>query len=128
MWTVDRQKRLNELEKENQILEQEIKKLRELKWVPTSQFAIRIDKENERLEKENKSLELELRDTERDLEHRDTILSIMYDLVRSKEVTDERKIRIIKKVIDVESWAEWTYKRKDEDVENFFKRIFKPYL
>lgn len=79
------------------------------------------------LEDENKKLKEEIEKL-RVLKHRDTILSIMYDLVRSKEVTDERKIRIIRKVIDVESWAAWTYKRKDEDVENFFKRIFKPYL
>lgn len=83
-------------------------------------------KKCEKYIRENKKLNKELKEVERDLEHRDTILSVMYDLVRSEEVSDKRKLLIIKKVIDVESWAERTYKRKDKDVENFFRRIFRP--
>lgn len=57
----------------------------------------------ENLLRDYKILKEELREERETLAHRDTILSIMYDLVRNKEVTDERKIRIIRKVIDVES-------------------------
>lgn len=71
-------------------------------------------------------LEKEMQETQKTLDHRDTVLSIMYDLVRDNSIPDDRKIRIIMKITSVEAGDD--FYEKDEDVINFYKRIFRPYL
>lgn len=68
------------------------------------------------LEKENK-------ENKETLEHRDSVLSIMYDLVRSENSINEYIIEMIKAVIDEEVWAELT-KRQRELVKAFWDREF----
>ena len=68
------------------------------------------------LEKENK----ELQGT---LEHRDSILSVMWDLVRTTITTDEDIIKMIKAVVDVECWAPIS-KKEEKLVEKFWNREF----
>lgn len=63
---------------------------------------------NEQYDKVNR-LKDELEETKETLWHRDSVLSIMYDLVRS-EVPDWYKIEIIKAVINVECWSDETGK------------------
>lgn len=57
------------------------------------------------LERENYELKAENKELKRDLEHRDTILSIMYDLVRCKYIGFETRLEIIKAVVDLETGA-----------------------
>lgn len=66
---------------------------------------------------------MEMTDMQRTLEHRDSILSIMYDLVRSENSINEYIIEMIKAVIDEEVWAELT-KRQRELVKAFWNREF----
>lgn len=57
------------------------------------------------------------------LEHRDSVLSVMWDLVRTTITTDKDIIEMIKAVIDVECWA--PISKKDEKlVEKFWNREF----
>ncbi len=65
---------------------------------------------------------LENKELQNTLQHRDSVLSIMYDLVRS-EVPDWYKIEIIKAVINVECWSDDTEKDK-KLVEKFWNREF----
>jgi len=65
---------------------------------------------------------LENKELQNTLQHRDSVLSIMYDLVRS-EVPDWYKIEIIKAVINVECWSDNTEKDK-KLVEKFWNREF----
>lgn len=76
---------------------------------------------NEQYDKVNR-LKDELEETKETLWHRDSVLSIMYDLVRS-EVPDWYKIEIIKAVINVECWSDETGKDK-KLVEKFWNREF----
>ena len=65
-------------------------------------------------------------DLERTLEHRDVILSIIYDLVRNCNVKNRIKLLMIKAVIDVEVWKdikELTPMEK-EMFDRFWKRDF----
>ena len=68
----------------------------------------------------NKEKKTEL---ERTLEHRDSILSIIYDLVRSCNVKNRIKLLMIKAVIDVECWNDLTPMQK-ELFDRFWKRAF----
>ena len=68
------------------------------------------------LEKENKELK-------RDLEHRDTILSIMYDLVRDWYIDADSKLVIIKAVVDIEVGADVT-EFQTQLAEMFYHRGF----
>lgn len=65
---------------------------------------------------------LENKELQNTLQHRDSVLSIMYDLVRS-EVPDWYKIEMIKDVIDCEVWRELTDKQK-KLVDKFWNREF----
>jgi hypothetical protein len=56
----------------------------------------------EELKRENRKLKIELKENQETLEHRDSILSIMYDLVRSENSIYEYIIEMIKAVIDEE--------------------------
>ena len=76
---------------------------------------------NEQYDKVNR-LKDELEEAKETLWHRDSVLSIMYDLVRS-EVPDWYKIEIIKAVINVECWSDNTEKDK-KLVEKFWNREF----
>ena len=60
----------------------------------------RVKQECHYLEKENYELKKELKDIEKTLGNRDTILSIMYDLVRNEDIPDDMKIWIIKIVVN----------------------------
>lgn len=132
--------------REEEIKQLEIYKIhwRDLYWEECEKNK-KLEEKNKRLEKENfvmrdrlkfwykwvtreeiEEVEKEIQETQKTLDHRDTVLSIMYDLVRNNSVPDDRKIRIIKKITSVEAWDD--FYEKDEDVINFYKRIFKPYL
>jgi hypothetical protein len=56
----------------------------------------------EELKRENRKLKIKLKENQRTLEHRDSVLSIMYDLVRTTITADEDIIKMIEAVIDVE--------------------------
>lgn len=77
----------------------------------------------DRLQQHLLMLSMEMTDTQRTLEHRDSILSIMYDLVRSENSIYEYIIEMIKAVIDEEVWAELT-KRQRKLVKAFWNREF----
>ena len=77
----------------------------------------------DRLQQHLLMLSMEMTDMQRTLEHRDSILSIMYDLVRSENSINEYIIEMIKAVIDEEVWAELT-KRQRELVKAFWNREF----
>lgn len=68
----------------------------------------------------NKEKKTEL---ERTLEHRDSILSIIYDLVRSCNIKNRIKLLMIKAVVDVECWNDLTPMQK-ELFDRFWKREF----
>ncbi len=51
-------------------------------------------------------IDTENRNLKRTLEHRDTVLSIMYDLVRNCNMKTRIKLLMIKSVIDVEVWKD----------------------
>lgn len=57
------------------------------------------------------------------LEHRDSVLSVMWDLVRTTITTDKDIIEMIKAVIDCEVWRELTDKQK-KLVDKFWNREF----
>lgn len=77
----------------------------------------------DRLQQHLLMLSMEMTEMQRTLEHRDSILSIMYDLVRSENSINEYIIEMIKAVIDEEVWAELT-KRQRELVKAFWNREF----
>ena len=75
------------------------------------------------LARENKKLKDELEEIKNDLEHRDSILSIMYDLLRS-DLGDYEQLCMIDVVIDVEVWNEPQNKLREELLDRFWKRDF----
>lgn len=68
-------------------------------------------------------LSMEMTDMQRTLEHRDSVLSIMYDLVRSEDLIYDYIIEMIKAVIDCEVWRELTDRQK-KLVDKFWNREF----
>lgn len=64
----------------------------------------------------------ELKEVQEDLWHRDSILSIMYDLIRS-DLTDSYILEIIEAVINVEVWSDLSEKQQ-ELVQRFWNREF----
>lgn len=77
----------------------------------------------DRLQQHLLMLSMEMTEMQRTLEHRDSILSIMYDLVRSENSIYEYIIEMIKAVIDEEVWAELT-ERQRKLVKAFWNREF----
>lgn len=77
----------------------------------------------EELKRENRKLKIELKENERTLEHRDSVLSIMWDLVRTQMSTDADIVKMIEAVIDVECWAHLS-KEKEKLVKAFYNREF----
>lgn len=72
---------------------------------------------------EFKRLRAENKELKRDLEHRDTILSIMYDLVRDWYIDAASKLVIIKAVVDIEAGEEVT-EFQTQLAEMFYHRGF----
>ena len=70
-----------------------------------------------------KSMENQIRKLKETLEHRDSILSIMYDLLRSN-LGDYEQLSMIDVVIDVEVWNEPQNKLREELLDRFWKRDF----
>lgn len=77
---------------------------------------------NEQYDKVNR-LKNELEETKETLWHRDSVLSIMYDLIRDEDLMYDYIIEMIKAVIDCEVWRELTDKQK-KLVEKFWNREF----
>ena len=76
---------------------------------------------NEQYDKVNR-LKDELEETKETLQHRDSVLSIMYDLIRS-DLTDSFILEIIEAVINVEVWSDLSEKQQ-ELVKRFWNREF----
>lgn len=77
---------------------------------------------NEQYDKVNR-LKDELEETKETLWHRDSVLSIMYDLVRDEDLMYDYIIEMIKAVIDVEVWNDLSEKQQ-ELVKRFWNREF----
>lgn len=77
----------------------------------------------EELKRENRKLKIKLKENQRTLEHRDSVLSIMYDLVRTTITADEDIIKMIEAVIDVECWLDISKEQK-KLVKAFYNREF----
>lgn len=75
------------------------------------------------LREENKKLKEEVKELKETLEHRDSVLSIMYDLLRS-DLGDYEQLCMIDVVIDVEVWNEPQNKLREELLDRFRKRDF----
>jgi len=105
-----------------QDLEEEIKNLKLIQETNENQIKNDI-KERDELREENKNLKDELEEIKNDLEHRDSILSIMYDLLRS-DLSDYEQLCMIDVVIDVEVWNEPQNKLREELLDRFWKRDF----
>jgi chromosome segregation ATPase len=73
--------------------------------------------------RECKKLKEELKELEETLEHRDSVLSIMYDLLRS-DLSDYEQLCMIDVVIDVEVWNDPQNKLREELLDRFWKRDF----
>ena len=84
---------------------------------------IYTEEEMQELREENKKLKEELEEIKNDLGHRDSILSIMYDLLRS-DLSDYEQLCMIDVVIDVEVWNEPQNKLREELLDRFWKRDF----
>jgi DNA gyrase/topoisomerase IV subunit A len=97
-----------ELEEENKKLNEKVRFLEEC-----------LDRKEKLNEKYRKEIE-ELKET---LEHRDSVLSIMYDLLRS-DLGDYEQLCMIDVVIDVEVWNEPQNKLREELLDRFWKRDF----
>ena len=76
---------------------------------------------NEQYDKVNR-LKDELEETKETLWHRDSVLSIMYDLIRS-DLTDSFILEMIEAVVDVEVWKDLSEKQQ-ELVKRFWNREF----
>lgn len=101
-------------------LEEENKKLRDLKCVPSNlKTLIRIDKENERLEEENKKLK-------EDLEHRDSFFSIMRDVLENEKLKfDFYELREILYCVVHEECGDYDLSEKElEIVKKFWNREY----
>ena len=68
-------------------------------------------------------LQARIKELEETLEHRDSVLSIMYDLLRS-DLSDYEQLSMIDVVIDVEVWNEPQNKLREELLDRFWKRDF----
>jgi len=77
---------------------------------------------NEQYDKVNR-LKDELEETKETLWHRDSILSIMYDLVRCSYIDYKNIIEMIQAVVDAEVWADTT-KKQQKLVQKFWNREF----
>ena len=77
---------------------------------------------NEQYDKVNR-LKDELEETKDTLWHRDSILSIMYDLVRCSYIDYKNIIEMIQAVVDAEVWADTT-KKQQKLVQKFWNREF----
>jgi len=77
---------------------------------------------NEQYDKVNR-LKDELEETKETLWHRDSVLSIMYDLVRCSYIDYKNIIEMIQAVVDTEVWADTTQKQQ-KLVQKFWNREF----
>ena len=122
------------LEKEYNKLLEENKKLKAELWekIDTIQVLIRekYEEKGEKLElfKENKKLKAELEEVEKDLQHRDSFFSIMYDVLGNENVSSYLLYDIVNAVVKSECWAEEELDEEDLDClkkfwEWFYKRF-----
>ena len=109
------EERIKYLEKSLRELRIEKDEIRKEKW----EYRHKILK----LEEENKKLNSDLEEIKNTLEHRDSVLSIMYDLLRS-DLGDYEQLCMIDVVIDVEVWNEPQNKLREELLDRFWKRDF----
>lgn len=63
---------------------------------------------------------MEMTELKETLEHRDSVLSIMYDLVRCDYIKPKLKLDIIKAVIDDECWNFDDLTEKEKKLWNYF--------
>lgn len=77
---------------------------------------------NEQYDKVNR-LKDELEETKETLWHRDSVLSIMYDLVRCSYIDYKNIIEMIQAVVDTEVWVDITQKQQ-KLVQKFWNREF----
>ena len=92
-----------------------------IKYLEESIRELRIEKD--RIRKEKWEIRKKMLELERDLEHRDSVLSIMYDLLRS-DLWDYDILCMIDAVIISECWDELTTNDR-ELVDKFWKRDFR---
>lgn len=62
----------------------------------------------------------EIKELKETLEHRDSVLSIMYDLIRCDYIRPKHKLDIIKAVIDDECWNFDDLTEKEKELWNYF--------
>lgn len=79
----------------------------------------RIDKIHN-LQDTNKRQQKQIEELKETLEHRDSVLSIMYDLVRCDYIKPKLKLDIIKAVIDDECWNFDDLTEKEKELWNYF--------
>jgi len=63
------------------------------------------DRENELEEvyKQNRRIKEEMADTQRTLDHRDSMIVKLYDLLRNDDIPNPKKLEIIRIIVDAES-------------------------
>lgn len=113
------QDRIAELEKENRKLRFELWESQTHRWVDVKDLKNKVEHQKSAL----KSMEKQIKELEETLEHRDSVLSIMYDLLRS-DLGDYEQLCMIDVVIDVEVWNEPQNKLREELLDRFWKRDF----
>ena len=115
---------LNEQYKLVAELREENKKLKEYNW----ELIENHKKDIAILCEENKKLKAELEEVEKDLAHRDSFFSMMYDVLGNENVSSYLLYDIVNAVVKSECWAEEELDEEDLDcLKKFWEWFYKSF-